>query len=37
MNNCGNSDRVEGNASKKQQQMNEKYVDGCIGTMMRVR
>ena len=36
MNNCGNSDRLQEYAFKKQLAMIEKYVDGSLGAMVRI-
>ena len=36
MNNCGNSDRLQEYAFKKQLPMIEKYVDGSVGAMVRM-
>ena len=36
MNNCGNSKRLQEYASKKQQPIIEKYVDGSVGAMVRM-
>ena len=36
MNNCGNSDRLQEYALKKQLHMLDKYVDGSVGAMVRM-
>ena len=36
MNNCGNSERLQYYAFKKQLPMMEKYVDGRMGAMVRM-
>ena len=36
MNNCGNSERLQEYAFKKQLPMNEKYVDGSVGAIVRM-